>query len=382
MANCGTLVGYTTTTDSIHTARVARLDAGDGLVTTHVLASDRELRGLAAEPDGHFAALLWDNAGNRIYLHRYTSTGTEVFAEELTNGSNTPTDFSIGDSRLEYGGSKYGAYYHVHSNDGHEGDTLKWVTTAGVESTGWSWGCSHSMSNLLRFNPSTASFMPACVTDCYPGTSGSFTTNSIGGIYLNHTGGQVMDVDGACNGKVAGELGGAAPRPSGWAVVFNSHSNPATLGQSSYNSATMNQDVGFATVTSSLSSSPVVWLTSTSGVNEADATIARWEPAGDAAEQYVVGWAEPGGTYAYRLARVNAAGSFLEGPIDISGSARWGRRDDPMRQHYNGDVVWAWFDAPGATELHVARLDQDRPRRQWRAVAQGRAEGLERHRRG
>src|SRR5689334_22569847 len=49
-ADCGTLVGYTTGT-STPTARVARLNAQDQLVTTYDLGAF-ELRGLAAEPDG------------------------------------------------------------------------------------------------------------------------------------------------------------------------------------------------------------------------------------------------------------------------------------------------------------------------------------------
>ena len=35
---------------------------------------------------------------------------------------------------------------------------------------------------------------------------------------------------------------------------------------------------------------------------------------------------------------------------------QWGRRDDPFRAHVNGDVVWAWFDDPGSTTMHVARV--------------------------
>jgi len=155
---------------------------------------------------------------------------------------------------------------------------------------------------------------------------------------------------------VAGELGSAALGPSGWTLVFNAHQNIATPGQGSYNPSTMNQDIGLASVNANLGWSAVAWLTSTAGIDEADATIARWEPAGDGAEQYVVGWAEPGSPYVYRLARVDAAGAFVEGPVDVSSVVAWGRRDDPMRRHCNGDVVWAWFDAPGSTTLRFARL--------------------------
>ncbi|MCH9681346.1 MAG: hypothetical protein K0V04_07930 [Deltaproteobacteria bacterium] len=353
LADCGTLVGFSTGNEP--TPRVARLDAAQGLTTVLDLPAGLQLRGLAAESDGHFGALLWDPAQQRIWIRRYTLAGEEVFSTELENPDNTPTDFGIGDSRLEFGDGTYGAYYHVHSDSGHEGDTLKWVGTEGAPSTGWGWGCSHSMSNLLRFNPAVGSFLPACVTDCFPGTSGDFGANSIGGIYLDHNAAHVLDVDAGCNGDVAGELGGAALAPNGWALVFNAHQAPATPGQGSYDPSTMNQDIGLSMVGGDLSPGNVVWLTSTADVDEDDASIARWEPAGDATEQYVVGWHEPQGD-AWQLGRIDALGTFLEGPLDVGGAAHWGRRDDPFRQHYDGDVVWAWFDDPGSTTLHVARL--------------------------
>ncbi|MGC4087171.1 MAG: hypothetical protein QM756_04555 [Polyangiaceae bacterium] len=376
MANCGTLVCYTTGTGvgtaGTRRARVARLDANDQLVTTHDLGAF-ECRGIAAEPDGHFAALLWapgsvttcnDYTQNgRIYVSRFDASGAAGWSKELTNtsttglGPNCPTLFDIGESRLEFGGGKYGAYYHVHSQSGHEGDTLKYVDTAGTESTTWSWGCSHSMSNVLRFNPTDAKFMPACVTDCYPGTTSSdFTTGSIGGVYLSNKT-KVIDVDAGCNGSVAGELGSGAIAPSGWKLVFNAHQNAATMGASSYNSSTMNQDIGFASITSTLApSGGVVWLTSTASLSEADSSIERFKRACDSTEQYLVGWSEPGTAYKYKLGRVSATGTFIENPVDVTAQVKWGRRDDPFRAHVNGDIVWAWFDSAGSTSLRFARV--------------------------
>jgi hypothetical protein len=206
------------------------------------------------------------------------------------------------------------------------------------------------MSNLLRTSGTTT--LPVCVTDCYPGTSGSnFATDAIGGIYLNHDDNKVRDVDGGCNGSVAGELGGLAPGEVGWKLVFNTHQNAATMGQSSYSPSSMNQDIGFVSIAANKTPGAVVWLTTTPG-NEANASIARWKPDGDAAEQYVVGWSS--GT-TYSLARVSDAGDILEGPTTITG-AKWGERDDPFRDHLNGDIVWAWFDSAGSTTLKLARL--------------------------
>ena len=123
----------------------------------------------------------------------------------------------------------------------------------------------------------------------------------------------------------------------------------------------MNQDIGFTSVAANLTPSPIVWLTTTPGLNEADASIIRWQPEGDAAEQYLVGWSEPGSPTRYKLGRLDAAGAFLEGPYDVSAVVKWGRRDDPFRRHANGDVVWAWFDAAGSTTLRLGRVRSGAP---------------------
>jgi hypothetical protein len=192
------------------------------------------------------------------------------------------------------------------------------------------------------------------VTDCYPGTSGgNFAQDAIGGIYIDKSK-KVRDVDGGCNGSVAGELGGLSPASTGWRLVFNTHQNAATNGQSSYSASTMNQDIGFATIGANGTTSSVVWLTTTPG-NEANSTIAKWQPAGDDSEQFVVGWSA-GQTY--KLARVAPDGSVLAAPIDVT--AKWGERDDPFRVHANGDIVWSWFDAAGATTFSFARLSAGR----------------------
>jgi len=361
LAGCGTLVGYTTGTVSAPTARVARLDGADQLVTTYNLGAFT-LRGLAAEPDGHFAALLWDQTPNpkTLRVTRYDAMGAAGWSTPLADALAAPTDFGIGESRLEYGAGKYGAYFHVHGisgfANGHEGDALHWLdATTGTRTLGWNWGCSHSMSELLRYSPAGAAILPVCVTDCYPGTSGTnFATSAIGGIYINHNTSKVRDVDAGCNGSVAAELGSAAPGVIGWKLVFNTHQNAAVLGSSSYSTSTMNQDIGFTSIANNKTPGPIVWLTTTT-TNEANSSIARWTPSDDSAEQYVVGWSVIGPSPAYKLARVTPAGAFLEGPTTIT-TAKWGERDDPFRTHVNGDIVWAWFDTAGATTLKVARL--------------------------
>lgn len=369
-ADCGTLVGYTTTTGGVHTARVARLDANDQLVTTYDLGTF-VLRGLSAEPDGNWGALLWqrDSAtpnNSKMFVRRYDTAGAQQFSTELDNTNAAADDFNIGESRLEYDvpNTRYGAYFHVHGKpgyfaDGHEGDALFWVDkTTGAASLGWQWGCSHSMSNLLRYSPAASFTVPICASDCYPGTTGTnFASDSIGGIYLERSASKkVRNFDAGCNGSVATELGGAAPGAAGWKLVFNGHQNPAVNGQGSYDKSTMNQDIGFQAISDTRTmSGSIVWLTTSSGVNEANSAIARWQPMGDTTEQYVVGWTSSPTGETYYLARVGATGAFLEGPIAIT-SAKWGRRDDPFRTHLNGDIVWAWFDSAGSTTLRFARL--------------------------
>lgn len=364
LADCGTLVGFTTAAGGAPTARVARLDAADQLVTTYELGA-YELRGLAAEPDGHFGALLWEDAADEIRVTRFDADGTNPRVSMLVDPIAVPDSFGIGESRLAYGDGRYGAYYHVHgvsgSFDGHEGDAFKWVDAAtGAVTNRWSWGCSHSMSELLRHDPAAGQFLAACVTDCFPGTSGDFATNSIGGIYLDHNRSKVLDVNAGCNGSVAGELGGLTPSPSGWRLVFNAHQAPATRGQSSYSPSTMNQDIGFAAIgADGRITGTVQWLTTTPD-DEGNASIARWQPADGTGEEYVVGWAELTMPRAYKLARVSAAGALLEPPIDVTGRVAWGERDDPFREHHNHDVVWAWFEAAGATTFRLARIRSSR----------------------
>jgi hypothetical protein len=361
LSTCDALVCFTSGTASAPVTHVVRLNANDELDTELVTEAGFECRGLAAGDGGTFGVLLWNDEANAnppvdtIAIRRYDSAGMELGTTELVNDDNHPTDFGIGESRLEFGQGRYGAYYHVHSLSGHEGDTLKWVdATSGAETTGWDWGCSHSMSNVLRYNAGANGFMNACVTDCYPGTEGeNFETDALGGIYLNRRE-KILDVDAGCNGSVAGELGSAALSPNGFKIVFNAHQAPATLGENSYTDA-MNQDIGFTSVTGTTMPGAVVWLTTTADVDESDSSIALYQPPG-APEQYLVGWVEGDGD-AYKLAVVSPAGAIVEAPIDVTATVHWGRRDDPFRRASDGDVVWAWFDQAGSTTLNLGRVE-------------------------
>ncbi|MBT8493345.1 MAG: hypothetical protein KJO07_09840, partial [Deltaproteobacteria bacterium] len=58
LANCETLVCFTTGSGDSITPRIARISGAGTLVQVHDLTAGLECRGLAAEPDGHYAALL------------------------------------------------------------------------------------------------------------------------------------------------------------------------------------------------------------------------------------------------------------------------------------------------------------------------------------
>jgi len=155
LPSCETLICFTSGTQQSPVAHIVKLGADDTLTGELVSESGVECRGLAAGEAGQLAALLWNGGAETIQVKRYDAAGMSLGSTPLSNADNNPTDFEIGESRLEFGGGKYGAYYHVHSDSGHEGDTLKWVDAAsGAEDTEWSWGCSHSMCNLLRYNAS------------------------------------------------------------------------------------------------------------------------------------------------------------------------------------------------------------------------------------
>jgi hypothetical protein len=119
----------------------------------------------------------------------------------------------------------------------------------------------------------------------------------------------------------------------------------------------MNQDIGFASVsTTGAPAGAVTWLTTTAGT-EQNSSISAWHPDGETDEQYVIGWAEISGqTRVYKLGRYTGAGAVIEAPIDVTTTAKWGERDDPFREHTNHDLVWSWFDSAGATSFHIARL--------------------------
>ena len=209
----------------------------------------------------------------------------------------------------------------------------------GAKTTQWGWGCSHSMSNLLSYHPQAASFC-RLRDRLLPGHRQRRLRCRE---HRRHLHRQPQQGDGRrC--RLQRQRGGRARRRGDRARRLEDGLQRAPGADRRWDRRRTQGDDEpghrLRAIARTTRLRRVVWLTTTAGVDEADSAIARWQPEGDSAEQYLVGWMEPTAA-AYKLARIDAAGAFLEGPTDVAARARWGQRDDPFRVHANGDIVWA-----------------------------------------
>jgi len=370
------LVGWT---DSNYTGHVSYLtkDSKKGYVLKKtVTIPGRRVRGMVALNDTSFGVLGWVPARyyneSKMFISKWSpmkndGMPTMIYETELVCG-NYPNEFGIGDSRMELDANgDFYAYFHVHSDSGHEGDAYFRVNAeTGVSKVIWGWGCSHSMSNLLSYHPILNTTLSVCVTDCYPGTKGDFANNSIGGLYTEDRN-LLHVISGGCNGCIAGEVGMVAPiYEGGWALIFSSHSVDLGKGQAACRSD-YTQDIGLAIVdTQKKLQENVVWLTLTPE-NEKDPAIARYgafcgngtcEEVGQKEQLFLVGWKI--GTSG-RIAVMDKTGWLKAGPFDVSHvqidgkvvSVSWGGRDDTWRTLDDGSV--AWVEAPD-TPKNLLRL--------------------------
>jgi hypothetical protein len=192
------------------------------------------------------------------------------------------------------------------------------VNSSGViQSGGWSWGCSHSMAELVSYHPTLAKFVPVCSSDCYASK----------GILLNDN--QVVYAcDGNCGGMVSAQLGQIALSNSSWKLVFNAMSTSNVPGKG----------IGLATIEGTFQSS-YVWLTNTAGEYERDPVIARLGSSLQS-DRYLVGWMTTNDDV-YWLGVINGSGNFITGPEEVtSAGLSWGNRDDSFRGHADGSVTW------------------------------------------
>lgn len=321
------LVGWTDASGNGHVSVVS----GSTITTTHTF-SNRRVRGLVAHGDGTFAVLLKDGA--ILYLSKRAANGSQIWIANL-NYSLTEDSSPLGDHRLAYGNGLYAAYWAVHGVDGwvegHEGDQLQYVNDSGVlQGGGWTWGCSHSMAELVGFHTGDRTFTNFCSTDCYPDPPG---------LKMNHST-NIQTGAGDCRGGVSLQLGQMAQAESGWKVVFNAE-NP---------DPTVNSGVGLATTGGGATTS-VVWLTDTNGRYESDPVLARIGQ--QVPPHYLVGWRTVNDG-ALHIGLINSAGGFLEGPETMASTGPgWGVRDDSFTSTPDGGVVWLQGNAGSSTlKLH------------------------------
>ncbi|MBX3272456.1 MAG: hypothetical protein KF729_19510 [Sandaracinaceae bacterium] len=255
--------------------------------------------GVAADGSGA-AGVLVDRGSDELWLVVVEPGGAERFAHRLLGG--VPHDVTenewfgtgIRAGRVTWTGSQWATYHTVQRlwNDGvaHYGDTLRFFDASGAPAGGgWGWGCSHSME--VRIVQGASGIGPLCVSDCFPGK----------GVYFSHRTELFEDPSGDCRGRVDTRLGGIAPVAGGFLAAFSTPHGRAS------------RDVALVRVGDDRSVSAPVWVTDAAG-DDADVHLAAF--AGGA----LVGWTAGG---ADRLARVDAAGVLVEGPVDLpAGLAR------------------------------------------------------------
>ena len=317
------LVGWTDNFGNGHVSIVS----DSSISSTHNFTGSR-VRGLVAHDDGSYAVLL--KSGATLSLSRRAANGSATWTTNL-NSTIAEDSSTLGGHRLAYGGGIFAAYWAVHgisgNFDGHEGDQLTFVNDSGaIQGGGWSWGCSHSMAELVGYHPNHAAFTAFCSTDCYPSPIG---------LKMNY-GTTIFAGDGNCRGLGSVQLGQMAAAETGWKVAFNAQD---TASSEAYG-------VGLATAGGGLTPS-VVWLTATAGSYERDPVMARI--GSSTPERYLVGW-RTRNDGVFHLGVINNAGVFLEGPEEMSGAGPgWGNRDDSFRATAGGSVAWIEGSAGSAT---------------------------------
>jgi len=325
-SNGNYLVGWTDNFGNGHVSTVS----GSSISSTHNFTGSR-VRGLVAHDDGSYAVLLKNGA--TLSLSKRAANGSETWTTSL-NSTIAEDSSTLGDHRLAYGGGFYAAYWAVHGisgiYDGHEGDQLTFVNDSGlIQGGGWNWGCSHSMAELVGYHTNDAVFNAFCSTDCYP---------SPPGLKMNHYT-AVYAGDGNCGGLGSVQLGQMAAAEIGWKVAFNALD---TAGSEAFG-------VGLATAGGGLTPS-VVWLTATDGSYERDPVMARI--GSNTPERYLVGWRTQNDGV-FHLGVIDNAGTFLEGPEDMSATGPgWGNRDDSFRGAADESVAWLEGSA-GSTTLRL-----------------------------
>lgn len=309
------LLGWT---DSSGTGRISLLSGASA--TPFDSFSGLKLKGLFAHDDGSYAVLRWNSSTESMRLAEYNATGTQRWAT-VVDSSNTEFDDWLGDSRLAFGDGSYAAYYTVYGTDswmeGHHGDQLRYVNRSGSIVSGWEWGCSHSMAELVSWDENLG-FAALCSSDCYP-SKGLVRDNSQ----------NLVESDGNCGGLVSLQLGQMAAGDDEWKAVFNAMDMSCCDGFG----------VGFVRF-GGAGGTNLTWLTNTNGSYERDPVMARLPDAPGGGERYLVGWRVTN-TGEFYLAVVSGDGAIIDGPDAVAGQGiSWGNRDDSFQSRPNGSVSW------------------------------------------
>jgi hypothetical protein len=327
--------------------RVSIVD-GDDVVTYNM--DNREVHGIVAHDDGSFATL---NRGVDLgtgeltmYLTKYLEDGSVVWESNLNDGASLPAielagGNKMGDARLTYGAGLYAAYYTVQNFGGHHGDKSVYVDEEGtVDPTrGWGWGCSHSMSELISYNPALDGFMAACVSDTYPGY-GVFSLGPAGDKHVYESGSNEA-------GLVSAVLGQLAPSSTGWMLAFNASERPCCL---AHGPAVQKLDEDGNPI------GEVKWMLPEGiGTAERDVALGRLGTHPHR-EVFLMGWRDTD-IGEFFMTMIDRDGEMLM-PVEniyASGGAFWGRRDDSFRTEEDGSISWI-FAPQLSTTLYIGHI--------------------------
>ncbi|MFO0711810.1 MAG: hypothetical protein U0353_18300 [Sandaracinus sp.] len=303
--------------------------AGDGAPFGSPISIDGgELWGFDASPDAY--AVIVARGSDALYLVGVGHDGAPRFSQRLLG--EVPHDVTNNEwfgaliryGRLDFTGTEWAAYYTVNRlwPDGiaHYGDQLRMFSPAGEPtSTRWDWGCSHSME--VRIEHNDARLGPVCASDCYPAK----------GVHFDHRTAQLYtdEASSNCMGGYGTSLGGVVPVSDGFWVTFTATDMRAS------------HDVALVHVGNDGAVGTLTWLT-TDGVRDSAVHAARYGSG------FVVAWSAEGTD---RLARFDASGAMVEGPIDVAGAGLGAASDFFVLE--GGDV--GWLTAPSGT-LALARL--------------------------
>jgi hypothetical protein len=287
-----------------------------------------ELWGFDTSSDAY--GVIVARGSDALYLVGVGHDGAQRFSQRLLG--EVPHDVTNNEwfgaliryGRLDFTGSEWAAYYTVNRlwPDGiaHYGDQLRMFTATGEPaSTRWDWGCSHSMEVRLEHND--ARLGPVCSSDCYPSK----------GVHFDHRTAQLYsdEMGSNCAGGYGTSLGGVVPMADGFWISFTATDMRAS------------HDVGLIHVGNDGSRGTLAWLT-TDAARDSDVHAARYGAG------FVVAWSAEGTD---RIARFDASGAMMEGPVDLPGAALSSASDFFVLE--GGDV--GWIAAPGGT-LALARL--------------------------